>query len=107
MKLAAVVLSAGLGTRMKSPLPKVLHPLSGKPMVQHVVEALCALKTEKIIVVIGMNSDGIRDALRDYPVSFAVQKEPKGTGDALKSAVKTLRGFTGTLLVVSGDTPLI
>ncbi len=107
MKLAAVVLSAGLGTRMKSALPKVLHPLSGKPMVQYVVEALCALKPQKIISVIGMHGDGIRDALRGYPVSFAVQKEPKGTGDALKSAAKKLRGFKGTLLVVSGDTPLI
>ncbi len=107
MNLAAVVLSAGLGTRMKSALPKVLHPLSGKPMVQYVVEALSALKPEKIIAVVGMHGEGIRHALRDCPVSFAVQKEPEGTGDALKTAVTKLRGFTGTLLVVSGDTPLI
>ena len=107
MNLAAVVLSAGLGTRMKSALPKVLHPLMGKPMVQYVVEALSALKPLKTVVVTGMQGAGIRHALRNYPVSFAVQKEPKGTGDALKSAVQQLRGFTGTLLVVSGDTPLI
>ncbi|MBF0505709.1 MAG: bifunctional UDP-N-acetylglucosamine diphosphorylase/glucosamine-1-phosphate N-acetyltransferase GlmU [Nitrospirae bacterium] len=107
MNLAAVVLSAGLGTRMKSALPKVLHPLSGKPMVRYVVEALSALKPEKIIAVVGMNGEGIRHALRDCPVSFAVQREPEGTGDALKTAVKKLRGFTGTLLVVSGDTPLV
>lgn len=107
MNLAAVVLSAGLGTRMKSALPKVLHPLLGKPMVQYVVEAISALKPVKTVVVTGIQGDGIRDALRNYPVSFAVQKEPKGTGDALKSALQKLRGFTGTLLVVSGDTPLI
>ena len=107
VSLAAVVLSAGLGTRMKSAVPKVLHPLLGKPMIQYVVEALSALKPGKTVVVTGMQGDGIRDALRNYPVSFAVQKEPKGTADALKSAVQKLRGFTGTLLVVSGDTPLI
>jgi len=105
--LAAVVLSAGLGTRMKSAVPKVVHPLLGKPMVQYVVEALSALKPGKTVVVTGMQGDMVRDALRNYPVSFAVQKEPKGTADALKSAVQKLRGFTGTLLVVSGDTPLI
>src|SRR5208282_2172938 len=92
---------------MKSAMPKVLHPLLGKPMVQYVVEALSALKPEKTIVVTGMQGDSIRDVLLNYHVSFAVQKEPKGTGDALKTAVQKLRGFTGTVLVVSGDTPLI
>ncbi|MBF0557580.1 MAG: bifunctional UDP-N-acetylglucosamine diphosphorylase/glucosamine-1-phosphate N-acetyltransferase GlmU [Nitrospirae bacterium] len=107
MKLAAVVLAAGLGTRMKSSLPKVLHPLFGRSMVQYVVEALLALGAEKTIVVTGPNGDGIRNALQDCPVSFAVQKEPRGTGDALKAAAAKLRGFRGTVLVVSGDTPLV
>lgn len=107
MKPAAVILAAGLGTRMKSSLPKVLHPLFGKTLVQHVAEALMQLGTEKTIVVTGRNSEGIRDALRGYPVSFAVQKEPRGTGDALKPAVKELGGFGGTVVVVSGDTPLV
>lgn len=107
MKLSAVVLAAGLGTRMKSSLPKVLHPLFGKPMVRHVVETLLELGSEKTIVVTGPNGEGIRCALRGFPVSFAVQKEPLGTGDALKSAAKRLRGFRGTVLVVSGDTPLV
>src|SRR5208283_1250560 len=92
---------------MKSALPKVLHPLFAKPMVQYVVEALLALKPEKTVIVTGGNGERIRDTLRNYPVSFAVQKGPKGTGDALKSALQKLRGFNGTLLVVSGDTPLI
>ncbi len=107
VKPASVVLAAGLGTRMKSTLPKVLHPLFSKPMVQYVVEALSAVKPEKTIVVTGVNGERIRETLRNYPVSFAVQKEPRGTGDALKSALQKLRGFTGTLLVVGGDTPLI
>lgn len=107
VKSASVVLAAGQGTRMKSTLPKVLHPLFEKPMVQYVVEALLALKPEKTIVVTGVDGQRIRDTLLKYPVSFAVQKEPRGTGDALKSALPGLRGLTGTLLVVSGDTPLI
>ena len=78
MKPASVVLAAGLGTRMKSDIPKVLHPLFAKPMVQYVVEALMALKPEKTIVVIGGKGERIRDTLRNYPVSFAVQKGPKG-----------------------------
>jgi bifunctional UDP-N-acetylglucosamine pyrophosphorylase/glucosamine-1-phosphate N-acetyltransferase len=107
VKLATVVLAAGLGTRMKSALPKVLHPVLRKPMVLHVVEALAALSPEKTIVVTGMHSDGLRDALQHHPVSFAVQKEPKGTGDALKAAVQELKNFRGTILVVGGDTPLV
>jgi bifunctional UDP-N-acetylglucosamine pyrophosphorylase/glucosamine-1-phosphate N-acetyltransferase len=92
---------------MKSTLPKVLHPLFAKPMVLYVVEALLALKPEKTIIVTGVNGERLRDTMRNYPVCFAVQKEPRGTGDALKSALQKLRGFTGTLLVIGGDTPLI
>ncbi|MBZ0155260.1 MAG: bifunctional UDP-N-acetylglucosamine diphosphorylase/glucosamine-1-phosphate N-acetyltransferase GlmU [Alphaproteobacteria bacterium] len=107
MKLAAVVLAAGLGTRMKSALPKVLHPLGGKPMVQQVIETVQSLKPAASVVVVGPGNGEIRNALKDFPVRFAVQKEPKGTGDAFKAAVQVLKKFEGTLLVVSGDTPLI
>ncbi|HEX8949063.1 MAG TPA: NTP transferase domain-containing protein, partial [Dissulfurispiraceae bacterium] len=107
MNLATVVLAAGLGTRMKSTLPKVLHKINGKPMVQHVADSLMRLKPKSNIIVIGKSSDAVRDAFRDYPVTFAVQKEPKGTGDALRAAAKRLDGFHGTVLIVGGDTPLI
>lgn len=107
MKTAAVVLAAGLGTRMRSTLPKVLHRIGGKPMVRHVAETLGGLKPAAAVVVIGPSGGEIRHALENLPVTFAVQKEQKGTGDALKSAVKQLKGFDGALLVVSGDTPLI
>ncbi|MCC6345965.1 MAG: bifunctional UDP-N-acetylglucosamine diphosphorylase/glucosamine-1-phosphate N-acetyltransferase GlmU [Nitrospirales bacterium] len=107
MKLATVVLAAGLGTRMKSALPKVLHPVGGKPMVQQVIETLQFLKPASSVVVVGPENEGIRHALKDLPVSFAVQKEPRGTGDACKAAVRVLKKFEGTLLVVSGDTPLL
>ncbi len=107
MNLATVILAAGLGTRMKSALPKALHPVNGKPMLQHVIDSIKQLKAQNNIVVIGRNNDGVRNTLGDNPVAFVVQKEPKGTGDALKAAVQRLKGFDGTILIVSGDTPLV
>ena len=107
MNLAIVILAAGLGTRMRSSLPKVLHPVNGKPMLQHVVDTARQLKAQKNIVVIGKGGDAVKNALDGSPVVFAVQKEPKGTGDALKAALRRLKGFKGTILIVSGDTPLI
>jgi bifunctional UDP-N-acetylglucosamine pyrophosphorylase/glucosamine-1-phosphate N-acetyltransferase len=108
--LYTVILAAGLGTRMKSSTPKVLHSINGKPIIRHVVEAARALKPEQIVVVIGPESTGIREALRDKRVTFAVQKEPKGTADALKTASGKLAGLKagkGTVLILSGDTPLV
>ncbi|TAN41258.1 MAG: UDP-N-acetylglucosamine diphosphorylase/glucosamine-1-phosphate N-acetyltransferase [Nitrospirae bacterium] len=107
MNVAVVILAAGLGTRMKSSLPKVLHKVCGKPMVRLVAEAAAALKPEKIIVVVGPESEGIRAALSGLSVEFGVQKRPLGTGDALKVAMSSLRGFQGDVLVLGGDTPLI
>lgn len=119
MKLSTIILAAGLGTRMKSLTPKVLHKICGKPIIQYVIDSIKTLKSESNIVVINPSSDKIRDALKDYPVVFAVQKKLKGTGDALKSAVQELKGFLkdgdrdetrgedNTVLVLSGDTPLI
>lgn len=111
MKLSTVILAAGLGTRMKSTTPKVLHKIYGKPIIQYVADSVKPLKAEHTIIVVGPESSGIRNVLEGYPVTFAVQKEAKGTGDALKTAVKKIDGFgsdpDNTLLVLSGDTPLI
>jgi bifunctional UDP-N-acetylglucosamine pyrophosphorylase/glucosamine-1-phosphate N-acetyltransferase len=96
---------------MKSSTPKVLHKICGKPIVMYVIDAVRQLKPENIIVVIGPpdteSSNEIQNALKKYSATFAVQREPKGTADALKSAVKHLKGFNGTMLVLNGDTPLI
>jgi bifunctional UDP-N-acetylglucosamine pyrophosphorylase/glucosamine-1-phosphate N-acetyltransferase len=109
--LATVILAAGLGTRMKSLIPKVLHRIYGKSIIHYVVDSIKQLKSENNIVVIGPKGDEIKNALANYHeehlVTFAVQKEPKGTGDAVKAAVQKLKGFSGTVLVLSGDTPLI
>ena len=108
MKLACVVLAAGLGTRMKSSLPKILHNINGRPMLQYVLNALYKLKPGRIVVVAGKHIEEIKDSVEtDSSIFFAVQKEAKGTGDALLKAVPFLRGFYGTVLVVNGDTPLI
>ncbi len=107
MKLAVVVLAAGLGTRMKSAVPKVLHHLLGKPLITHVLDAVAPLKPEKTVVVVNLQGAPVRAALAGRDITFAVQKEMKGTGDALRSAVRSLTGFRGTVLVVNGDTPLL
>lgn len=108
MNLAGIVLAAGLGKRMNSSLPKVLHTLHGAPMLQYVVDTLQKLKPEKIIAVIGKHAGLIRASMQNPgTLSYVEQREPKGTGDALLQAVPYLKNFHGTAVVVNGDTPLI
>lgn len=107
-RLACVVLAGGLGTRMSSARPKVLHALCGAPMLQYPVRAALALRPEKVVVVTGRDPGPIEEALGpDRRVGFAAQKEPRGTAHALSSALPSLRGFKGTTVVLNGDTPLI
>lgn len=107
MNIACVILAAGLGKRMNSSLPKVLHKICGMPMLQHVINAAQMLRPKKNIVVVGQHSERIKKELPDSRLSFVRQKEPKGTGDALRSAASPIRGFNGTVLVLNGDTPLV
>lgn len=104
---ACVILAAGLGTRMKSPLPKVLHPVCGLPMITHVMRTVSGLRTSRTVVVAGEHLASIRTAIGGPGLRFAVQRQPKGTGHALRSALPELARFSGTVLVVNGDTPLI
>jgi bifunctional UDP-N-acetylglucosamine pyrophosphorylase/glucosamine-1-phosphate N-acetyltransferase len=97
-RLAAVVLAAGLGTRMRSETPKHLHPLLGRRLVDWVVEAARELSPEPLVVV---TSAGSEDAFEG--VEVAVQVEPRGTGDAAAAAREALAGFEGDVLVVTGD----
>ena len=101
-KLAAVVLAAGLGTRMRSEMPKHLHPLLGRRLVDWVVEAARELGPEPLVVV---TSPGSEDAFEG--VETAVQAEPRGTGDAAAAAREALAGFEGDVLVVTGDAAAI
>ena len=106
--VAAVILAAGQGTRMKSSKPKVAFEICGWPMVRHVAEAVRTLKPARTIVVVGHGRDTVKAALAAVPgVSFAVQKEQRGTADAVKAAIPSLAGFDGTVLVLCGDVPLV
>jgi bifunctional UDP-N-acetylglucosamine pyrophosphorylase/glucosamine-1-phosphate N-acetyltransferase len=106
--VAAVILAAGQGTRMKSSKPKVAFEICGWPMVRHVVAAVASLKPAKTVVVVGHGREDVKAALSAEPtVAFAVQKEQKGTADAVKAALPALKGFEGTVLVLCGDVPLV
>lgn len=104
-KTAVVMLAAGLGTRMKSDVPKVLHPLAGRAMVAHLLDTLAALAPERVIVVIGEGMDAVARAVAPHPT--VVQSPRAGTGHALMAARAALADFHGDVLVVYGDTPLI
>ncbi len=103
--VAALVLAAGLGTRMKSARPKVMHPLAGRPMVAHLLETVGALAPERVAVVVGPGMDEVAAAVAPHAV--CVQAERRGTGDAVKAGREHLEDFAGPVLVVYGDTPLV
>lgn len=107
MKIAVVILAAGEGKRMKSSTPKVLHKIFNKPMLQYVIDSALKLKPSKIIVVAGKHLEQIKDSINAENIYFALQKKPKGTGDALSKALPFLKGFNGAVLVLNGDVPLI
>jgi bifunctional UDP-N-acetylglucosamine pyrophosphorylase / glucosamine-1-phosphate N-acetyltransferase len=104
-KLAVIVLAAGMGTRMKSDLPKVMHPLGGRPMVKHLMDTVAGLNPEKVVVVVGPGMDQVAAAVA--PAVTVVQHERLGTGHAVAQAREALAGFEGTILVLYGDTPLL
>lgn len=106
--LAVVVLAAGKGTRMKSSMPKVLHPVAGAPMLHHALKAAQSLKAEKTVVITGFGAEEVESNVSKYfpQAVFARQTEQKGTGHAVQQAHKALKDFTGTILIFSGDSTL-
>lgn len=104
--LRTLILAAGKGTRMKSDLAKVLHPLWGRPLIQYVLEVAQSVGSLKICVVLGHQSDTVRKYL-DRSIATAVQKRLLGTADAVRSASSFLKGFRGDVLILCGDTPLL
>ena len=103
----ALVLAAGHGTRMKSDLAKVLHPMAGRPLLAFVLDAVAALGLARTLVVVGHQRERVRAAFAGAGVGWVTQAEQRGTGHAVQMAEPELRGFAGTLLVVCGDTPLL
>lgn len=103
--VAAVILAAGLGTRMRSRLVKVLHPLAGRPLLWHVIEGVRQAGVERVVVVVGHQAEAVQRAIGDR-VEYAFQEKQLGTGHAVMQASGALGGFEGTVLVTYGDTPL-
>lgn len=101
----AVVLAAGQGTRMKSSTHKVLHPICGKPMIQHMLDTLTETGFDRQIVVVGKLKEQVMEALGD--LEYAVQAEQLGTAHAVMMARPALEGLAGTTLICAGDTPII
>jgi len=105
--LCAIIMAAGQGTRMRSDLVKVLHPLNGTPMVCHVLELCRRLGVKRTLVVIGHQAERVREALGGVPVEFVLQAEQRGTAHAVLQAEPALQGFQGDVLVINGDVPLL
>ncbi len=103
--LVSIILAAGKGTRMKSRLPKVLHPLLGKPLLAHVIDLLKSVSVEQIVVVIGHGADKVRRFFND-DVEFVYQEQQLGTGHAVACARDALAGVKQSVLIICGDTPL-
>ena len=107
MTKAAIILAAGAGTRMKSALPKVLHPVAGLPMLGHVITGLRAAGVERIVVVTAPDSDAVRDYAQKMGAQSVVQDRQLGTGHAAAAAQSALKDFQGSVLIAYGDMPLV
>ena len=105
--LAVIILAAGRGVRMKSDLPKVFHEVLGEPMLTYVLETVKKLAPQRIYLVVGHKRDLIMDYYKDWDLKFVVQEEQLGTGHAVMQAKPHLKDFSGTVLVLAGDVPLL
>ena len=109
MSTALIILAAGMGTRMNSDLPKVLHPIAGAPLIVHAMKSGAALNPERTVIVTGHGAAQVEQAAlaHDETAQFALQSQQLGTGHAVAQARAALDGFTGDALVLYGDTPFI
>ncbi len=105
--LAIIILAAGKGTRMKSHVVKVLHPLAGLPMIFYPVQAAQALAPEKLVVVVGHQGENVEKILGSNGILMVRQQEQLGSGHAVAVTEDALRTFDGTVLIMCGDVPLI
>jgi bifunctional UDP-N-acetylglucosamine pyrophosphorylase/glucosamine-1-phosphate N-acetyltransferase len=103
----AVILAAGLGTRMKSSRPKVLHQILGRPLVAYLIETLKGVGVADIVLVVGHEAEQVQEAYRDYGVRFVVQEPQLGTGHAVQVALPAVPAEVKTVMVLCGDAPLI
>lgn len=105
--VAAIILAAGKGTRMKSDLHKVLHPIAGRPMLLHLIDSVSVLAPAKMVVVTGAAGAQVEAAVAPLGIATADQAEQLGTGHAVQQAESALSGFDGDVLILYGDVPLV
>ena len=106
-QLGVIILAAGLGKRMRSTQPKVLHTLAGKPLLSRVITATQRLHPDRLVVVVGHKAEEVQRICGGEGIAFALQHEQRGTGDAVRSAQPALHDFQGDILIACGDTPLL
>lgn len=107
MALAIIIMAGGKGTRMHSDLPKVLHHANGRPLIEYVLDTSFALDPQKVVLIIGHQSELVKTATAKYRVSTALQEPQLGTGHAVMQAEDQLSNFEGEVLILSGDAPLV
>ena len=105
--LAAIILAAGQGTRMKSEKHKVLHPIAGKPMLHHLLDTVDSIGVERTVIVVGARREQIEASVEGRNVAIAVQEDQLGTGHAVAQAHDALKGFAGDVLILYGDVPMV
>jgi len=106
-QVSALIMAAGLGTRMKSTRAKVLHKVLFEPMIRHVVQTVNAVGFDNVFVIVGHQKEEVMAVLDDYPVSFVAQDEQLGTGHAVLCAENKLQSIGGIVMILNGDVPLI
>lgn len=104
---AALILAAGKGTRMKSDLVKVLHPVAGRPMLDYVLDLAGQMGSSRVAVVIGHQAELVEERYRNRGLTFVYQSEQLGTGHAVLQAAGVFAGYSGTILILCGDVPLL
>ena len=105
--VAAIILAAGQGTRMKSEKHKVLHPIAGKPMLHHLLDTVDSIGVERTVIVVGARREQIEASVEGRNVAIAVQDDQLGTGHAVAQAHNALKGFAGDILILYGDVPMV
>ncbi|GJM17378.1 MAG: bifunctional protein GlmU [Thermodesulfobacteriota bacterium] len=107
MNIAVVVLAAGMGKRMKSDVPKVLHPVLGRPILSYVLDTVDSLLPKRVVVVVGHGAEDVKKISGSKKVAYVTQSKQLGTGHAANCATQALKNFKGNILILNGDFPLI
>ena len=107
MNLAVVILAAGVGKRMKSDIPKVLHTVLGRPMLSYVLDAVDNLSPKRVVVVVGHGAEDVKKISDSKKITYVTQSKQLGTGHAANCANSALKSFKGNILILNGDFPLI